>query len=123
VRIRHSPDTAREGVQPGPRDSGSGYTPELVARQTMLVLCNPQSQRCWLGGHYRRSDLHMGQLVPEKNCSQKEDKEAMKYVVCTTGSDGSWYIMVPAVMSWSASLTLEHIGQRQSRVAALSSGF
>jgi hypothetical protein len=112
-----------ERVQPGPRNGGSGYTPELVERQTMVLLGNPQSQRCRLGGHHRRSDFHMGRQIPEKNRSQNEDREAMKYMVRTTGGDGSWYIMVPPVISWSASLVLEQIGQKQFCIAALVSGF
>jgi hypothetical protein len=89
----------------------------------MLVLGNPQLQRCRLGGHHQRFDLHMGRLIPEKNCSQKEDREAVRYMVCTTGGHGSWYIMVPPVISRSVSLVLEQIGQKQFRVAALVSGF
>jgi len=94
----------RTHLELGPRghyimQRGFGYTPELVERQTLLVLGNAQLQQCRLGGHHRRSDLHMGRLIPEKNHSQKEDGEAVRYMVCTTGGDGSWYIMVPPVMS------------------------
>jgi hypothetical protein len=81
-----------------------------VERRTLLdslVLGNPQSQRCRLGGHLRRSDLHMGRLLPEKNRSQNEYREAVRYMVCTTGGDGSGYIMVPPIISWSVSLVLE----------------
>jgi hypothetical protein len=89
----------------------------------MLVLGNPHLQRCRVGGSHRRSDLHMGRLIPENNRSQNEDREAVRYMVCTTGGDGSWYIMVPPVISRSVSLVLEQIGQKQFRVAALASGF
>jgi len=60
VRIQDSPDTARERAQPGRRNRGSANTPELVERQTMLVLGNPLSQRCRLGEHHHHSGLHMG---------------------------------------------------------------
>jgi hypothetical protein len=90
----------------------------------MLVLGNPQSKRCWLGGRHRHSDLHLGRLIPlEKNRGQKEDREAVRYMVCTAGGDGSWYIMVPPVISRSVSVVPEQIGQKQLRVAALVSGF
>ena len=67
----------------------------------MLVLSNPQLQRCQLGGHHRRSDLHMGRLIPlEKNRSQKEGREAVEdtSTVRTTGSLTSWFSMVPVVV-------------------------
>jgi hypothetical protein len=98
VRILRSPDTARERVQSGPRDRGPGYTPELVERRT---LGDPQLQRCRLGGHHRRSGLHMGRLIPlEKNCSQKEGREAVEYTstVRTTGSLGYWLSVLPMVV-------------------------
>jgi hypothetical protein len=101
VRIRHSPDTAGESVQPGPRNRGSGYTPEVVEQQTILVSGNPQPQRCQLGGHHRHSDLHMGRLIPsEKNRSQQEGREAVGYTstVRTTGSLKAWLSMVPVVV-------------------------
>ena len=91
----------------------------------MLELGNLQSWRCRLGGHHRRSDLRMGRLrTLEKNSSQKRDREAVRYMVCTDGgdSDGPWYFVVPLVMSWSASLVLEQIGQKQFCMAALVSG-
>jgi hypothetical protein len=62
----------------------------------MLALGNPQSQRSRLGGHHRRSDLHMGRLIPlEKNRSQREGREAVEYTstVRTTGSLKSWVSM------------------------------
>ena len=89
----------------------------------MLVLGNAQLQRCRLSGHHRRSDLYTGRLIPEKNRSQKEDGEVERDMVCTTGGGGSWYIMVPLVISWSVSLVLEQIGQKQFCAAALVSGF
>ena len=58
-------------------------------------------------------------MVSEKNRSQKEDREAVRYAVSTTGGGGSWYIMVPPVISWFASLILEQIGQKQFCVAVL----
>jgi hypothetical protein len=91
----------------------------------MPVLGDPQSQRCRLGGHHRRSDLHMGRLIPlEKNRSQNECREAVEYTstVRTTGNLKSWFFMVPADIGSSALLVLEQIGQGQFWITPFTSG-